>query len=114
MSVLTRLSDDAVYFPPSTVGRDGQRSFGEPVAIKCDWLDSKEEFLDKNGGKQVSKAVVFVDQDVELLGVLWHGTIAELTSESEPFKNEGAYEIRKFDKVSRLRRLTEFVRVAYL
>ena len=115
MSITTKyLKQNAVYFAAGPVGRNGQYTYEDPVAIKVRWHDEQVEFLDKNKAKQVSKAVVFVGQDVTLLGVLWLGDIDDLTSDTEPFKNSGAYEIRGFVKIPRLRKLTDFLRVVYL
>lgn len=108
------LKDDVVYFAPGAVQANGQYAYAAPVVLKALWLEATEEFLDRNGAKQVSKTVVFLPQDVQLLGVLWLGTIADLTSESEPFMNPGAYEIRGFTKAHRLRKTTDFVRAAFL
>lgn len=115
MSRFTRfLKDDVVYFAPGTVQPNGQYAYAAPVALKALWLEATEEFLDRNGAKQVSKTVVFLPQDVALLGVLWLGKLAALTSETEPFMNPGAYEVRGFTKAHRLRNVSDFVRAAFL
>jgi hypothetical protein len=56
---------------------------------------------------------VYVDRDVVVGGILWLGTLEQLTSQSEPFKNQGAAEIIRFDKTPNIRN-TETLREAYL
>jgi hypothetical protein len=110
------LKQNLVYFAPGAIGRNGQRAYATPILIKGLWFDDVQEMLDANGGKMISKATVFVDREVLHLGVLmrWDGTIAELTSTTEPFKNRRAWEIRRYAEVPNPRRLTDILKVAYL
>jgi hypothetical protein len=107
------LKQKAVYWEPAGAGPDGQQTFKDPVQIRCRWEDTNETFLDKNGNTQVSRAVVMTDRDVMLLGILWFGKIEDLTVYDDPLQNDGAYEIRKFDKKPNFK-ATQFLRMAYL
>jgi hypothetical protein len=105
---------DCVYWAPSAVGTDGQvTEYEDPVDLKCRWEDVQEVYIDKDGNEKVSRSRVFVLQDVKPLGVLWLGTIEQLTTTDDPFVNEGAYEIRQFDKTPDFK-AKKFLRIAWL
>jgi hypothetical protein len=124
----------AVYWPPGPLDQNGQHTFLEPVEILVRWEQSGEIFLDRQGNEQVSRAEVYVGElpeggEVEELGALWLSSktiddadgsgLAEIVagSETDPFLNEGAYEIRKFVKYpAGVEGATEgeFLRQAYL
>lgn len=115
MSLTTKhLKDMAVYFAPGAVQENGQYAFLSPVPIKCKWMDTQQEFLNKNGGRQISRSVIYVDRDLDLKGVIWQGELSDLTDTENPFANEGAWEIQGFDKVGRLRQPKDYLRVVYL
>ena len=114
MRLLRRmLKQTCVYWDVDEMNEEGQRTFKAPVEIKCRWEDTNEQFIDRNGQPQTSSAKVFVDRDVTLLGVLWlppdniqlaeGEAIGQLTDESRPFNNPGAFEIRKFGKIPTLK-----------
>lgn len=107
--------EDAVYWAPLDPDDNGQKVFAAPVAVKVRWKDESEMFIDATGNNQVSRARVRVDRDVEELGVLWKGLLAGITtgSDTDPFLNSRAFEIRRFMKIPN-RRAEDFVRVALL
>lgn len=125
------LNQRAVYWHPKIVGDEGQKGFEAPVEIVCRWEQVAESFLDRNTGNEaLSKSKVFCDRDLKELGVLWlppgsgldAGTgdildegaaLSALTSEDSPLSNDGAFEIRRFDKIPDFDG-EEFVRIAYL
>lgn len=122
MSLITKMlkKGRAVYWPP-VLDEDGgpvsdefgMPTFEDPVQIKCRWEDYDVEFVENAGRQEESKARVYVDRDVQLKGVLWKGLIEDLVEAEDPFKNPGAWEIKKFDKIPNLRQ-TKFVRIAWL
>lgn len=88
----------AVYWPPAELDEFGKPTWGDPEEISCRWDDDQEEFIDTNGDRQMSMAQLIVDRDLELQGVIFQGTISDLTDPNDPKKNEGAWEIRKVMK----------------
>ena len=121
MSIITRmLKQTCVYWPlasSESAGVDadsyGQPDYGTPVEINCRWEDSSKEFLNDKDEIQVSAAIVYVEIDVDKKGVLMLGDLDDVTDESYPLLNDGAREIKRFDKVPNLK-ATEFLRMAYL
>ncbi len=122
MSIIdTMLRQTAVWWPlqssESAGGGDfdeyGQPLLSDPVEISVRWEDRIEEFIDGEGTTQLSNAVVFVDRDVEVGGVLMLGEIADITDLENVKENDGAWEIMRFDKLPTLR-ATKNLRTAYL
>lgn len=114
MRIITKaLKQRACYWPPAAPDEEGQQTFGPVEEIRCRWEDVSEQFVAVSGETATSKAKVMVDKDLELLGVLRQGTVADLTNLTNPFANTRAWEIRRFDKVPTLKG-TKFYRAAYL
>lgn len=124
MSIVTDIIDmpgqKAVYWAPgskTTGGRDfddyGQPMYSAPVEIKCRWSDVAEEYVAADGTRQVSHSKVIVDRDVSLGGMLLLGELADVGDVNNPKNNDGAWEIRRFDKVPWLEG-DEFLRTSYL
>lgn len=98
-----------MYWPPGPMG-PSTRTYLEPVELIVRWEQTGEMYLDRDGNQQVSRAEVYLGDDVLELGVLWLSSktiddadgsgLAEVAdgSVTDPFLNEGAYEIRKFVK----------------
>ncbi len=109
----------AVYWPLEVSGDDfddyGQPVVvaAEPVEISCRWEDVSEEFIDKNGTRQISHSKVYTDQDVDVGGILMLGTKDDITDSTNIKENENAWEIRRFDKLPNLKN-TEFLRTVFL
>jgi len=91
----------------------GQPQQTAPVELSCRWETVTEEFLDKNGTVQLSQAKVYVGQDVDLGGVLMLGGLADITDSSYPKENEGAWEIKRFEKLPTLK-ADQFLRTVFL
>jgi len=114
MSLIVRMRrQNAVYWPFDSVDQFGKKAVGSPVQIKVRWEDVSEEFLDSNGEIQISRSKVYVDRDMEVGGILMLGTTVDITDPIDVKENDGAWEIRKFEKLPTLR-ATEFLRTAYL
>jgi hypothetical protein len=121
MSIITKvLKGTCVYWPPGgseSGGVDfddyGQPSYGSPVELDCRWEDVSVEFLDSQGTLQTSHAVVMVGSDVAVGGVLFNGNLAGVSDLTAPKNNDGAWEIKRFDKTPNFR-YTEYLREAYL
>jgi len=116
--IARRCVQTAVYWTP-----DGEDGYGNtvftsdsPREIACRWEDSTRLMTDAQGDEIVVRAEVFVTEDLEEKGVLYLGTLDDLDSaqEDDPKQVDGAYEIRRFDKMPELGSATKFLRKAYL
>ena len=122
MGIITKMLNyqTAVYWAlasDESAGSDydnfGKPNFTDPIEIKVRWEDNMVEFIAADGTQQMSTAVVYVDRDVDLGGVLMLGDLDDVTDEDNPKENENAWEIRRFDKMPKLKQ-TEILRTVYL
>ena len=121
MSIITRMrKQTCVYWAlksNESGGLDyddyGQPQYTSLVELTVRWDDTTEEFVDAEGTRQAGRALVYPGQDVDVGGMLMLGVTADATSPTDPKANDGAWEIRRFDKIPNLR-ATEFLRIAYL
>lgn len=89
---------------PTTPSGYGGYNFGTPFTVKCRWEDRAERYFGKPTGKEeVSRAVIFVNQDLSIDDWIAEG---DHTSSSDPSIVPGAYPIRDFSKIPDLRSLT--------
>lgn len=88
----------------------GASSFGAPVLLLGRWEESSQQFRTPQGDDSVSKAVVWVPQDVTIDGYL---ALDNQTAFSSPDLVNGAEQIRQFTKVPDLRNASS-ERRAYL
>lgn len=111
--IKTMRKQRCVYWEWTGENDQGKKTYGEPIELECRWEDVQEQFLDRMGNEQMSRARVYVDRDVVEIGVLWlppdnikiapGEALSQLTSENDPFANDRAYEIRRFEKLPELR-----------
>jgi len=114
MSIIKKMrKQTAVYWPFISLDQLGGGNFGAAVQISVRWEDVSEEFLDKDGKRQMSNAKVYVDRDTPVGGVLMLGTTGDITDAVNIKENDGAWEIRKFEKLPDLK-AKEFLRTAFL
>ena len=93
----------------SGVNAWGDESFIPPVTLSGRWEDTIDRFMDLEGNEVVSNSIIYLTQDVTERGFLFLGeSIA-----TDPKEVQGAYPIRKFQKVP-IFRLGHFMRKAYL
>jgi hypothetical protein len=114
------LQENAVYWAPAGSDDMGRPAYAAPVVIDCRWEDTNDEFVDKEGRVQVSKAMVYVDRGLELHGVLKYlgrkasnPGLAGLTDQTQPFNNPNAWEVRGVNNLPN-RRAKKFLRWVYL
>ena len=88
-------------------------TIADPVEIDCRWEAENVEFIAADGTKQLSRAVVYVGQDVDVGGILMLGTEDDITDSTNIKENDGAWEIKSFGKLPNFR-ATEFLRTVYL
>lgn len=116
MSLIKRMRKQvAVLWPQASAppGVYGQPAVAQAVEIKCRWEEKATEFLAKDGTRQISNAVVYVDRDMQLGDLLRLGPLTSLTNQVTPKKNTGVWEVRMFMKLPNLK-AKEFLLVAYL
>jgi hypothetical protein len=121
MRLLTKmLKQKCVYWPPGseeTGGRDfddyGRPVYATAIEIRCRWEDVVEEFIKPDGTQDTSRSKVYVDRDVRVGGVLWLGNLAGVSDLVNPKQNDGAWEIKRFDKLPTLK-AAQFLRTAFL
>jgi|TARA_R100000093_G_C1901907_1_gene60146 hypothetical protein len=110
MSFLTRNHNQTItYWDTPVTDKFGARTFATPEQITGRWEDRTDLFIDSTGRESVSKAFVFVGQDLDSEGWLFLGT----SSEANPKDVDGALEIRQFIKTPNLK-ATDFERKAIL
>jgi hypothetical protein len=103
MSVIKKMrKQKCVYWPPGVSDPHGQPTFGDPVEMRCRWEESAEQYIDAKGETRISKAIVYVESPVEIDGLLRKlaktETIGNVNA-SDPWSNEGVYEIRRYDEL---------------
>ena len=122
MGIITRmLRQTCVYWALAGVesgGSDydehGQPQYTDPEELNCRWEVKTVEFLGPSGTQELSNAVVYVDQDVDVGGVLMLGELVDIDSSlTVPKQNEETWEIRRFEKLPNLKN-TEYLRTVYM
>lgn len=108
----------AVYWGDPSPDGYGGTLFGSmyPIEIECRWQQKRELTIDDEGKEIASESQVYVDQDVDIGGYLYLGSLDDLDSseEADPFVADGAFEIKNFEKSPELRKTNRFIRKAYL
>ena len=114
MSIISRMRrQTCVYWAKEGYDNYGKPLTDPPIQLTCRWQDMNEEFIDSEGTRQMSRAKVFVDQDVDVGGVLMLGVLGDVTDALVPKNNAGAWEIKRFDNMPNLK-ATEYLKTAYV
>jgi len=104
MSFITRNHKQTiVYWGTPVMDKFGARTFAAPVEITGRWEDKQELFIDVGGRESVSRAFVYLGQDVDLGGYLYLGTLTSISSEANPKNVSAAYEIQAFIKTPNIK-----------
>ena len=115
-------TDKAVYWGNPQNDGEGGFTFNDPIELDCRWEDIEQVILDSKGASITSRGLVFLDQDVDIDGMLYLGTLADLHLDDsddssaiwdDPRSVEGTYFIKRFQKTPSLRG-DGFLRKAYL
>ena len=119
VNVLERLAakfavQTAVYWGNPIPAGTGGYTYDNPIEIAVRWDDVSEKIAMDNGEEKLSRAMVTVTQDVDLGGLLFLGTLADLDSgeEGNPETIAKAYEIIKFDKIPMILKTDDHWRMA--
>jgi hypothetical protein len=89
----------AAYWAWTGTDRFGKPTYAAAIDISVRWEDVSEEFINSDGETVISRAKVYVDRDLKIKGVLLLDGIQTGTNLTSPKKNNGAWEIRRFDKL---------------
>jgi hypothetical protein len=84
------LNNPITYWPPAAENQFGVRTYGMPILIEGRWEEKQEE-VNTIGGKFInSKAIVYVDQDLQVNGYLAKGDATGQPSDPTtlPFESE--------------------------
>lgn len=95
----------AVYWGGPQNNGFGRMVYDDPVEISCFWIDEQETLIDNDGKEWVTKAKVFVLQDIDEQGVLYLGSLSGLTDsqKSDPVASlDKAREVKRFLKTPSL------------
>lgn len=113
---LTRMCcQTAVYWGNPQDDGYGGKTYDDPVEIACRWEDYTEVRRELNE-TFTCRARVHVLQDLDERGRLYLGTLDDLDSadEENPETVNGAYEIKRFEKIPAVGSTTRFLRRALL
>ena len=89
------------------------------MEVRCRWEDSSDEVLNEDGEKTISRARIFVGQDVQVRGILFQGQLVTVTDQLNPYNNRDilgtplAFRIIKFERLPDLKS-RRFLRTAYV
>jgi hypothetical protein len=114
MSALSRkLKQTCVYWSISDepFTEYGLPVYESPVEVKCRWEDVAKEFIDAQGEKAISSAVICVASDMVCKGRIMLGTLEDVDSDGEP--GDDALEIKQFAKTPNIK-VTEYLREVYV
>ncbi len=116
MSLIKRMRKQfCVYWGSPVNDKKGGFTYGTPVELTCRWEDSQVKYVTAQGEDKVSKAIVYVSQDVDVGGFLWLGRLANIPtgSSTNPKLATGSGEIKNFSKLPNMK-AKEFLRKAIL
>ena len=117
MRILTSMLKQAcAYWAPGNADGFGGFSYSAPVWILCRWEDRQEKFIDDNGQEILSRALVYVDQDVEVGGYLILSDDLDSSGAvpSDPTDSATeAWQIGRFEKLPTLK-ADGYLRTCYL
>jgi len=100
-----RMNQDAVYWGNPDTAFAGAVTYDDPVEVKVRWDKKQELFRTQAGEERMSTDVVLVDRSVEVGGMLFLGTLADLDSahEDDPSLRTDTYRVEQFEELQSLR-----------
>lgn len=104
-----------VYWGAPVPDGEGGSTFADPVELMVRWEVVDEVVVNNDGREVVSKARIWVNQDVDEQGWIYLGELDDLgVDPDDPKTIDGANEIITFRKIPSLGKDNEFVRRANL
>jgi hypothetical protein len=101
-----RLPQKCTYWTSTPDGFGGY-TYGAPLVIDCRWQEAAEKFLGMRGLEEISRAVVFIDHDMNVNDWVYLGE----TVAADPSLVEGAFQVRAFRSVPDLRAIKKVRKV---
>ena len=90
------------YWGSPVQGGFGDIIFSAPVLLKCRWEDTTEEFVDKEGDRHGSRAIVWTYEKLEVGGYL---AKEDQTGQTDPTALNESLVIQRSDEIPDLRGL---------
>jgi hypothetical protein len=105
MNLRRLLRQTAVYWASPVSDGYGGHSYADPVEVPCRWEPSSKRFSTAQGEEFVASAVVWVAEDLEVGGLLFLGSLSDLTGaqESNPQPVASALAVRAFEQTPDVR-----------
>ena len=91
-----RLPNTVTYWGSLVADGRGGYTFAAPVACDGRWEDTNEIFINQSAEEETSKAVIFIDRDLDIGGYV---ALGDQTAYSDPLQVTGAYRIKGFAKI---------------
>jgi len=109
-NIARMLKDTCVYWGNPQNDGEGGFTFDGAMELDCRWEEMKQIVTDAKGNEITSRALVFVNQDLDEEGYLYLGTLDELYDSAEssagaiddPKQIAGTYIIKRFQKTPSL------------
>lgn len=108
--------EPAVYWGnPKSNGRGGF-AYDPPIEIQCFWNEKRQALSVNDGDKVISRALVYVLQDLHEEGLLYRGGLSELTTiqKATPTKVEDICIIKRFERYPGINKTKNCIYMAYL
>ena len=78
-----KLTQTIVYWSLNKPSGTGGYIYNSPVELAGRWEDRNQKFVDVTGEENVARSVIYLDQDVEINGWLYLGSLSDLSSGEE-------------------------------
>lgn len=96
MSLVKRAQRQSlVYWAPKIASSHGATRYYEPVILACRWDGKVQQIITETGESKISKVELITEKLLEVGGVVFLGSQADLKYPHTPMKNIGAYEVLK-------------------
>ncbi len=117
-----RLTQTCVYWGNPTPNGRGGYTYDDAVELDCRWEEMYQVVTDARGVEVTSRALVYLEQDVDYEGMLYLGTLDDLYDQAEssadaisdPTQYANTFVVKRFEKIPALGSTTVFVRKAFL
>jgi hypothetical protein len=92
--------DVAVYWSFRKINKDGTAAYERAREISCRWHEKQQNIIDINGKEVVSTATIYVVEDLDPQGMIYHGRLEDLnsTEQNDPREVKDAYEFKSVMK----------------
>lgn len=113
MKIRKFLRQTAVYWAPYAPDGFGGMEYEIPVEIPVRWTDKQELFINDKMETQLSKAVIMVDVDLAVNGMISLMSISDLVIGDYSPAGDSAYKIKAFQKMPDVK-AKQFVRKVWV